>query len=108
MPGPLGEANQLGHFGRGVMVCISPWNFPAAIFIGQICAALVAGNTVIANWCANALTDPKAWPGSVQILEVTPDKKVVWTFQDDATMKTVSSVQLLDVPGDPIKGEVIH
>ena len=49
MPGPLGEANQLGHFGRGVMVCISPWNFPAAIFIGQICAALVAGNTVIAK-----------------------------------------------------------
>jgi RHH-type proline utilization regulon transcriptional repressor/proline dehydrogenase/delta 1-pyrroline-5-carboxylate dehydrogenase len=49
LPGPTGEDNQLFHFGRGVFVCISPWNFPIAIFIGQIAAALVAGNTVIAK-----------------------------------------------------------
>ncbi|AMK78047.1 MULTISPECIES: bifunctional proline dehydrogenase/L-glutamate gamma-semialdehyde dehydrogenase PutA [Methylomonas] len=49
LPGPTGEDNQLFQIGRGVFVCISPWNFPIAIFIGQIAAALVAGNTVIAK-----------------------------------------------------------
>jgi RHH-type proline utilization regulon transcriptional repressor/proline dehydrogenase/delta 1-pyrroline-5-carboxylate dehydrogenase len=49
MPGPTGEANQLRHRGRGAFVCISPWNFPLAIFVGQIAAALVAGNTVVAK-----------------------------------------------------------
>jgi RHH-type proline utilization regulon transcriptional repressor/proline dehydrogenase/delta 1-pyrroline-5-carboxylate dehydrogenase len=47
--GPTGENNYLSLHGRGVMVCISPWNFPLAIFLGQITAALVAGNTVIAK-----------------------------------------------------------
>ena len=49
MPGPTGESNELYLTGRGVFVCISPWNFPLAIFLGQITAALVAGNTVIAK-----------------------------------------------------------
>ncbi|MCQ8116485.1 bifunctional proline dehydrogenase/L-glutamate gamma-semialdehyde dehydrogenase PutA [Methylomonas rosea] len=49
LPGPTGEENLLYQLGRGVFVCISPWNFPMAIFIGQIAAALVAGNTVIAK-----------------------------------------------------------
>jgi len=49
MPGPTGESNQLGYRGRGAVVCISPWNFPLAIFIGQIAAALVAGNAVVAK-----------------------------------------------------------
>ncbi len=49
LPGPTGEDNRLYHYGRGVFVCISPWNFPIAIFIGQITAALAAGNTVIAK-----------------------------------------------------------
>lgn len=49
LPGPTGEDNRLYHYGRGVYVCISPWNFPIAIFIGQITAALAAGNTVIAK-----------------------------------------------------------
>src|SRR5215213_2472667 len=49
MPGPTGESNELRYRGRGVFVCISPWNFPLAIFTGQIAAALVAGNTVIAK-----------------------------------------------------------
>src|SRR5262249_41049803 len=45
LPGPTGEANELRYRGRGVFVCISPWNFPLSIFLGQITAALVAGNT---------------------------------------------------------------
>ena len=49
MPGPTGERNTLSLHGRGVFVCISPWNFPLAIFSGQITAALVAGNTVVAK-----------------------------------------------------------
>lgn len=49
LPGPTGEFNQLVLHGRGAFLCISPWNFPLAIFVGQIVAALVAGNTVIAK-----------------------------------------------------------
>ncbi len=49
MLGVTGESNQLRLTGRGVFVCISPWNFPVAIFTGQISAALAAGNSVIAK-----------------------------------------------------------
>jgi RHH-type proline utilization regulon transcriptional repressor/proline dehydrogenase/delta 1-pyrroline-5-carboxylate dehydrogenase len=49
LPGPTGESNVLRLSGRGVFVCISPWNFPLAIFAGQVVAALVAGNTVAAK-----------------------------------------------------------
>ena len=42
MPGPTGESNELRYRGRGVFVCISPWNFPLAIFLGQVSAALVS------------------------------------------------------------------
>jgi RHH-type proline utilization regulon transcriptional repressor/proline dehydrogenase/delta 1-pyrroline-5-carboxylate dehydrogenase len=49
LPGPTGESNALQLHGRGVFVCISPWNFPLAIFLGQASAALAAGNSVIAK-----------------------------------------------------------
>ena len=49
LPGPTGERNSLSLHGRGVFVCISPWNFPLAIFVGQIAAALAAGNSVLAK-----------------------------------------------------------
>ncbi len=49
LAGYTGERNTLSLHGRGVMLCISPWNFPLAIFMGQITACLVAGNTVIAK-----------------------------------------------------------
>ncbi|HEY0681819.1 MAG TPA: bifunctional proline dehydrogenase/L-glutamate gamma-semialdehyde dehydrogenase PutA [Steroidobacter sp.] len=49
MPGPTGESNELRLHGRGVFCCISPWNFPLAIFTGQIAAALAAGNSVLAK-----------------------------------------------------------
>ena len=47
--GPTGESNDLSLHGRGVFVCISPWNFPLAIFSGQVSAALLAGNAVLAK-----------------------------------------------------------
>jgi len=49
LPGPTGESNQLFLYGRGVFACISPWNFPLAIYTGQVAAALAAGNTVLAK-----------------------------------------------------------
>jgi len=49
LPGPTGETNHLSLHGRGVFACISPWNFPLAIFTGQVSAALAAGNTVLAK-----------------------------------------------------------
>ena len=49
LPGPTGEDNRIALHGRGVFVCISPWNFPLAIFTGQVSAALAAGNAVIAK-----------------------------------------------------------
>jgi len=49
MPGPTGESNTLALRGRGVFVAISPWNFPLAIFLGQVTAALMAGNAVVAK-----------------------------------------------------------
>jgi RHH-type proline utilization regulon transcriptional repressor/proline dehydrogenase/delta 1-pyrroline-5-carboxylate dehydrogenase len=49
LPGPTGEANRMALRGRGAFVAISPWNFPLAIFLGQVAAALLAGNSVVAK-----------------------------------------------------------
>ena len=49
LPGPVGETNRLEMAGRGTFACISPWNFPLAIFTGQVAAALAAGNAVLAK-----------------------------------------------------------
>ncbi len=49
LPGPTGETNELTLAGRGVFACISPWNFPLAIFLGQVTAALAVGNAVVAK-----------------------------------------------------------
>jgi RHH-type proline utilization regulon transcriptional repressor/proline dehydrogenase/delta 1-pyrroline-5-carboxylate dehydrogenase len=49
LPGPTGESNELTMHGRGVFACISPWNFPLAIFTGQVAAALASGNAVVAK-----------------------------------------------------------
>jgi RHH-type proline utilization regulon transcriptional repressor/proline dehydrogenase/delta 1-pyrroline-5-carboxylate dehydrogenase len=49
LPGPAGERNEISLHGRGVFACLSPWNFPLAIFTGQIAAALAAGNAAVAK-----------------------------------------------------------
>jgi hypothetical protein len=61
------------------------------------------GNTVMCNWLGHGQLGK-----APHVIEVTPDKKVVWTFQDHANMQTVSSIQLADVPGDVTKGEIRH
>ena len=61
------------------------------------------GNTVMCNWLGHGQTGK-----APHLIEITRDKRVLWTFFDHQTMSTVSSVQLLDVPGDPTRGEVWH
>jgi hypothetical protein len=61
------------------------------------------GNTVICNWLGHG-----QFGKAPHLVEITPDKRVVWTFADHATMKTISSVQLLDVPGDATRGGILH
>jgi hypothetical protein len=61
------------------------------------------GNTVMSNWLGHG--QPGKGP---HLIEVTRDKQVVWTFADHETMKTISSVEILDVPGDAIAGTVLH
>lgn len=61
------------------------------------------GNTVMSNWLGHG-----QFGKAPHVIEVTRDKKVVWTFADHKTMRTVASLQLLDVPGDATKGEILH
>lgn len=61
------------------------------------------GNTVMSNWLGHG-----KFGTAPHLIEVTPGKKVVWTFADHKAFKTISSVQLLDVPGDATKGEICH
>src|SRR3546814_15816668 len=65
LPGPTGERNSLRMDGRGAWVCIAPWNFPLAIFLGQVSATLWGGNSVIAQPAFHAPgTGARAvWPG---------------------------------------------
>jgi hypothetical protein len=76
-------------------------------FIFQEANRLANGNTVICNWCPADLKDPKLWPGSVQVLEVTPEKKVVWALSEWKTpdLGPASSIQLLDEPGVAENGD---
>ena len=69
-------------------------------YIFQEASRLANGNTVICNWCPVDLKDPAKWPGTVQVLEVTPEKKVVWTLSqwDEPDLGPASSIQLLDEP----------
>jgi Mal s 1 allergenic protein-like len=61
------------------------------------------GNTIMSNWLGHGQLGK-----APHLIEITRDKRVLWTFFDHQTMATVSSVQLLDVPGDSTKGEVWH
>jgi hypothetical protein len=61
------------------------------------------GNTVMSNWVGHG-----EFGKAPHLIEITPNKEVVWTFQDHATMKTIASVQILDIPGDVTKGEINH
>jgi len=72
----------------------------------QEASRLANGNTVICNWCSGG-EKQENWPHTVQVLEVTPDKKVVWALREwtDPDLGTSSSIQLLDEPGIPENGD---
>jgi PQQ-like domain len=74
------------------------------LFIIQDVHRLANGNTVMCNWCPAGVRDPKNWPATVQVLEVTPEKKVVWalnSWTEPADLGPASSIQILDEPGAP-------
>lgn len=78
-------------------------------FIFQEVSRLANGNTLICNWCPVHLKDTKEWTNTVQVLEVTPDKKVVSTlneWNEPCDLGPASSIRLLDEPGIPEKGEL--
>jgi hypothetical protein len=61
------------------------------------------GNTVLTNWLGHG-----HFGEAPHIIEVTPDKRVVWTYANHRDLRTVSSIQLLDVPGDATHGDIWH
>lgn len=82
-----------------------------SLFAVQEANRLANGNTVLANWCPLGIKDPKQWPGSVQILEVTPAKQVVWalrSWEAPADLGPASAIQLLDEPGVPENGDQLR
>ncbi len=85
LPGPAGERNELHLHGRGVFACISPWNFPLAIFTGQVAAALAAGNTVIAK---PAEQTPRVGLRAIEILHEAgiPADAVIGAIGDGETV----------------------
>jgi hypothetical protein len=66
---------------------------------------LANGNTVFSNWVPNKLVKPEDWPSSVQLFEVTPDKKIVWALREwsNPPLGPASGFQMLDQPGVPEK-----
>jgi hypothetical protein len=61
------------------------------------------GNLVLTNWLGH-----NQFGKAPHAFEITRDKKVVWIYNDDSVLKTMSSIQLLDVPGNAINGEILH
>jgi RHH-type proline utilization regulon transcriptional repressor/proline dehydrogenase/delta 1-pyrroline-5-carboxylate dehydrogenase len=90
LPGPTGESNTLRLEGRGAWVCISPWNFPLAIFTGQVAAALVSGNTVLAK---PAEQTPAVALAAVQLLH--------------AAGVPLDALQLLHGPGETVGAALV-
>ena len=90
LPGPTGERNTLRLEGRGAWVCISPWNFPLAIFMGQVSAALATGNTVLAK--------PAEQTPAVAL-------EAVWLLH--AAGIPTNALQLLHGPGDTVGATLV-
>ena len=114
----LKDGNTLITSNKGFVIEVNPmketvWkltqdDIPAIRFFSlQEADRLASGNTVISNWCPNGIKDPKDWPTSVQVFEVTPEKKVVWalrSWNDPADLGPATVIQLLDEPGVPENG----
>jgi hypothetical protein len=115
----LHNGNTLVSSNRGYVREFAPdgrviWEFSQAdapqyrLFGPQEANRLANGNTVISYWCPGGLKDPRDWPGSIQILEVTPGKQVVWALSawtPPADLGPATCIQLLDEPGHPEDGD---
>jgi hypothetical protein len=80
---------------------------PFKLYNNQTATRLSNGNTVITNWCAGN-KNTEEWAGTVQVFEVTPDKKVVWALSSwkNPDLGPSTYIQLLDQPGNPDNGEL--
>jgi hypothetical protein len=80
---------------------------PFKLYNSQTANRLANGNTVISNWCAGN-NKTEEWAGTVQVFEVTPDKKVVWALSswNNPDLGPDTYIQLLDQPGNPDNGEM--
>ena len=80
---------------------------PFKLYNNQTANRLANGNTVICNWCAGN-KNTEEWAGTVQVFEVTPDKKVVWALSSwkNPDLGPSTYIQLLDEPGDPDNGSL--
>ena len=111
----LNNGNTLVTSNRGFVREFDPngtvvWEFTHAdatqyrLFGPQEACRLANGNTVISYWCPGALKDPKDWKGTIQVIEVTPKKEIVWAlsaWEDPADLGPATCIQLLDEPGIP-------
>jgi len=94
---------EVNHDGN-VVWDFSPTNAPDyRMFIFQEVSRLANGNTVVCSWCPGGIRSPTNWPGSVQVLEISPEKKIVWALSQwkDPDLGPASSIQLLDEPSLP-------
>ena len=94
---------EVNHDGN-VVWDFSPTNAPDyRLFIFQEVSRLANGNTVVCSWCPGGIRSSTNWPGSVQVLEISPEKKIVWALSQwkDPDLGPASSIQLLDEPGTP-------
>jgi RHH-type transcriptional regulator, proline utilization regulon repressor / proline dehydrogenase / delta 1-pyrroline-5-carboxylate dehydrogenase len=97
LPGPTGERNELVLEGRGVFVCISPWNFPLAIFLGQVAAALAAGNAVLAKPAEQ--TPIIAWHAVMALLEAGVPAEILAFLPGDGESVGAALVAHPDIAG---------
>ena len=109
----LGFVREYTHDGEVAWACTREDAAKAGIqlFNCQGMQRLRNGNTLISNWCPNGLKDPKDWPASVQFLEVTRDKQIVWalrSWSDPADLGPATTIQILDEPGKAENGDLLR
>ena len=97
LPGPTGERNVIRLEGRGVWVCIAPWNFPLAIFLGQVAAALAAGNSVVAKPASQTPQIAAYAVGLAHAAGVPEDALVLAVAQREMGQKLMEDVRIAGV-----------
>jgi len=97
LPGPTGERNVLRMAGRGVFVCIAPWNFPLAIFLGQVSAALAAGNSVVAKPASQTPEIAAYAVGLAHAAGIPEDALVLAAGRRDLGQKLMEDVRIAGV-----------